>query len=104
MKIEAQRISCVNSAAFVMHFSITTTIGGKNLPIASTENFPVGQERTIDLSTIENLAEGTEVTLTVKAVLGKEKDYQEKITYRKNGHTQVFRIHGTTLNYEIQAM
>ncbi|MGR5141241.1 hypothetical protein ACQKPX_06105 [Photobacterium sp. DNB23_23_1] len=104
MNKEIQKISCVNSAAFVMHFEVKTHMAAQDISLGSTGNYPVGQERTIDLSAVDGLEPGMEVFVVVKAVLGKTEKYKEKYTYQKNGLTQAFRVHGTTLNYTIQEL
>jgi hypothetical protein len=104
MSKEIQKISCVNSAAFVMHFDVKTHQFDQDISLGSTGNYPVGQERTIDLSTVDGLESGMKVFVVVHAVLGKTIKYKETFTYKPNNMTQALRVHGTTLSYSVQEL
>lgn len=94
--VEAQKIACVNNAAFVMYF-LAVTAGGTSDP---TDNYPIDQTRVIDLGETP-FREGVEFWPEVHAILGKTQSAGEHIVFRMNGQTATYEVRGTTLNYSI---
>ncbi|GCE22522.1 hypothetical protein [Dictyobacter kobayashii] len=98
-----QKISTYNSAAFVMNFSIeylnpdtgeTGTAGG-------TDNYPVGQERTIDLDSL-GIPDGSLVRPHVNAILGTSNSGDRYVHYQHgNGGVASYRVTGTTFNFSV---
>ncbi|GCE29122.1 hypothetical protein KDA_46060 [Dictyobacter alpinus] len=98
-----QKISTYNSAAFVMNFSVeylnpdtgeTGTAGG-------TDNYPVGQVRTIDLDSL-SIPDGALVRPHVNAILGTSNSGDRYVHYvHGNGGVGSYRVTGTTFNYSV---
>jgi hypothetical protein len=108
---QVQSIAVVNEGAFSMTFWIS--YDGPDGQVHWSDNnsgdYPVGQDRTIDLSqchsndpkTQHKIPEGATVWPTVKADLGKQADSGQKVVYRKNGQKATYKAHGTTLNVHV---
>lgn len=108
MAIQVQKISCVNSAAFVMEFKVKySNENGDELNVDwAGGTYPVGQSRTCDLSEIGNkLSEGTPVWIEVHALGGLTKQSNShKFIYGSNGQSTTFKVTGTTLSYSIEIL
>ena len=96
---EAQKIACVNNAAFVMNFQVVTQ-GGKSDP---TDNYPVDQTRVIDLANTP-FGEGVEYWPEVHAILGKTQSAGQHVVFRMNGQTATYNVRGTTTDYSIDLL
>jgi hypothetical protein len=94
--IEAQRIACVNNAAFVMSFNAVSAGGSSN----SSGDYPIDQTRVIDLGETP-FRTGTEFWPEVHAVLGKTQSASTHIIFQMNGQTATYDVKGTTLDYSI---
>jgi len=102
-----EKISCVNSAAFVMGFSIyylDEETGETKAAGWTSGNYPVGQERTCDLAKdAPEIPDGAIVWAHVHAVLGKSNDGTPKLKKdSKNGQVGTYRVTGTTLIYDVK--
>ncbi|MBP2632987.1 MAG: FAD-linked oxidoreductase [Firmicutes bacterium] len=103
---KVQKISCVNSAAFVMNFSVCYIDENGETIVSrwNSGNYPVGQERICNLAVdVPDIPEGAIVWPRVNAVLGKSQDGTLKLIYDgKCQLTAVYRVTGTTLNYNVK--
>jgi len=95
--VEAQKIACINNAAFVMSF-VAQTNGAHSF---STDNYPINQTRVIDLANTA-FREGLEFWPVVDAVLGRTEAAGEHIVFKLNGQTATYTVAGTTQNYDIK--
>src|SRR5579884_1169041 len=72
--IQVQSIAVVNNAGFVMNFSVGyLNPNGSASYSAPTDNYPIDQSRTIDVSTL-GLTQGTTIFPHVNAILGSTVD------------------------------
>ncbi|MEU3118010.1 MULTISPECIES: hypothetical protein [Micromonospora] len=92
-----QRIAVVNNAAFVMSFSVQASNG---LETANTDNYPINQSRTIDLTTTA-LPVGADVRPVVDAVAGATRTPSSFVSYCENGQTATYSVTGTTYDYSV---
>jgi len=92
-----QKVTVVNNAGFVASFRASTRTG---VETASTDEYPINQWRTIDLTTTD-LPEGTDVRPVVHAVAGTDRPGNSFVSYCQNGQTATYSITGTTLNYSV---
>lgn len=100
--LHVQKICCVNSAGFVMNFWVDyLKEDGSTGSTDNTENYPVGQERTYDLSD-KNIPEGSIIWPHVQAILGTNNEGNRKLVFARNGQTATFRVTGTTLNFWVE--
>ncbi|WP_196592806.1 hypothetical protein [Pectinatus sottacetonis] len=108
MAIEVEKISCVNSAAFVMEFKVKYADEDGNELNAdwSSGKYPVGQSRTCDLAELSHpIPEGAPIWIQVHAILGKTKTSNtHKFFYKKNKQSASFKVTGTTLNFSIHEL
>lgn len=106
MSKEIQKISCVNSAAFVMSFDVMYAEDEKEKKLWSSDSFPVGQSRTIDLAEYKGtIAAGAPVWVKVHAKLGKTKSSNEHAyKFAENGQSLALKVKGTTLIYSIEEL
>lgn len=108
MSIPVQKISCVNSAAFVMSFKVKyANEAGDELNVDwSSGNYPVGQSKTCDLSQLSHqIPEGSAIWIEVHAVAGITKSGNtHKYVYQKNGQSASFKVTGTTLSFTINEL
>jgi hypothetical protein len=100
-----QKISCSNSAAFVMNFWVEyldpSTGEIRTVEGSGTDNYPVGQQRTVDLDPL-NVPDGSLVRAHVQAVLGTNNAGIPFATYRRgNGGVATYNVKGTTLNFSV---
>ncbi|GCE07335.1 hypothetical protein [Dictyobacter aurantiacus] len=98
-----QKISTYNSAAFVMNFSVEylNPDTGETGSAGGTDNYPVGQERTIDLDTL-GIPDGSLVRPHVNAILGTSNSGDRYVHYsRGSGGVASYRVTGTTLNFSV---
>lgn len=97
--LQVQKITCLNNAAFVMNFSVAyIQDDGSTGYTDNSGNYPVAQNRTIDLATV-GIEEGTVIWPHVQAILGISVEGDKKCAYAKNGQTVTYDVKGTTLNY-----
>ncbi len=98
--LEVQRIICVNSAAFVMEFCISYIDNetGETHATSWTDNYPVGQTRTID-GAEKSIPAGSIMWPHVHAILGTYIDGNVKVRYTANGQSATYKVTGTTLNF-----
>jgi hypothetical protein len=92
-----QKISVVNNAAFVMSYRLQTREG---ITTAPTDNYPINQTRTTDLTTTE-LPLGADVRPLVSAVAGDENLGNLFVSYCDNGQTATYSVTGTTLDFQV---
>lgn len=108
MPIPVQKISCVNSAAFVMEFKVKYADDNGNELNAdwSSGKYPVGQSKTCDLSELSHpIPEGVPVWIEVHAILGTTKlSNTHKFVYEKNKQSASFKVTGTTLSFSISEL
>jgi hypothetical protein len=100
---QVQKISTSNSAAFVMNFSIQylNPDTGETGNVSGTDNYAVGQQRTIDLDTL-GIPDGSLVRPYVNAILGTSNPGNQYVRYVKgNGGVATYRVTGTTLNFSV---
>jgi hypothetical protein len=100
---QVQKISSSNSAAFVMNFSIQylNPNTGETGNVGGTDNYPVGQQRTIDLDTL-SIPDGSLVRPSVNAILGASNPGNQYVRYVKgNGGVATYNVTGTTLNFSV---
>jgi hypothetical protein len=100
-----QKISCSNSAAFVMNFWVEYLDPSTGEIVAvdgsGTGNYPVGQQRTVDLDSL-NVPDGALVRAHVQAVLGTNNPGNKFVTYRRgSGGVATYNVTGTTLNFSV---
>lgn len=98
-----QKITALNSAAFVMNFSIDylNPDTGETGSAGGTDNYPVGQVRTIDLDSL-NIPDGALVRPHVNAILGTSNSGDRYVHYMHgNGQVASYRVTGTTLNFSV---
>ena len=99
--LQVQKITCLNNAAFVMNFSVAhIKDDGSTGCTDNSGNYPVAQNRTIDLATV-GIEEGTMIWPHVHAVFGISVDGDKKCAYAKNGQTVTYDVRGTTLSYSV---
>src|ERR1700753_3461656 len=81
---QVQKVSASNSAAFVMNFSIQylDPNTGVMSDAGKTDNYPVGQQRTIDLDTL-GIPDGSLVRPSVNAILGTSNPGNQFVRYVK---------------------
>lgn len=98
---QVQEISCVNSAAFVMNFNVNylDPATGNVQTVGGTDNYPVGQERTIDLGSL-GIPDGAFVQPNVHAILGSSAT-GSYIEYTRNSGVATYRVTGTTFNINV---
>ncbi|QUQ71030.1 hypothetical protein [Kutzneria sp. CA-103260] len=94
-----EKISVVNSAAFVMNWTGKISTG---LSTPSTDNYPVGQERTIDFN-IYGIRDGVEIWPEVHAILGTTNS-GPRVQFCEGGATAAYRVTGTTLNFSVNLL
>ena len=92
-----QKISVVNNAAFVMSYRVQTREGITGAP---TDNYPVNQTRTTDLSATE-LPLGADVRPLVSAVAGDTNLGNVFVSYCDNGQTATYTVTGTTMDFRV---
>ena len=107
MPTQVQTIACVNNAGFVMSFGFEIfdlDIGALvTLEGVDSGNYPIDQERSIDLSTT-GIPEGTQVRPQVRAVWGDTNTGNRFVQFAKNGETATYDVRGTTLNYSVNVI
>ena len=64
-------------------------------------NYPIDQNRSVDLSTITGLAEGTFIRPQARVVWGNTATPSDHVLYTKNGQTATWAATGTTLDVHI---
>ena len=83
---QVQKISCSNSAAFVMNFWLEyldlSTGDIRTIDGSGTGNYPVGQQKTVDLDAL-NIPDGSLVRPHVQAILGTNNPGNKFVTYRR---------------------
>ncbi|RAJ39985.1 hypothetical protein K353_03473 [Kitasatospora sp. SolWspMP-SS2h] len=89
-----QKINVVNNGAYVLSWQASTRTGRLS---AATENYPVNQSRTIDL-TSAGFPEGAEVRPLVKVVAGTQAFGNLYVSYCANGQSATYTATGTTLS------
>jgi len=94
--VQAQKIACVNDAAFVMSFEAVCPDGRSD----STGNYSISLTREIDLAQLP-FKEGTEFWPEVHAVLGKTESAPDHVVFARNGQTATYLVRGITLGYSI---
>lgn len=94
-----EKISVVNSAAFVMYWTGKISTGLSTPP---TGNYPVGQERTIDFN-VYGIRDGVEIWPDVQAILGTSNS-GTRVPFCEGGATAVYRVTGTTLNFSVSLL
>jgi len=104
-----QKISCKNSAAFVMFFQVHYKNPGSATSDHldwSSGNYPVGKTKTCDLSKFDDvLKEGAAVWIRVDAIAGKNKNSnKDSFVYKDNGHTAKYEVKGMTRDYSINVI
>lgn len=101
---QVQKICCVNNAAFVMSFEVQyldpstkewTPISGTN-----TDNYPVGQSRTVDLSQY-SFPQSALLRPYVFAKGGLNQGSDDYVTYAANTNVATYSVTGTTLIYSV---
>ena len=92
-----QRIAVVNNAGFVASFQVVTSQG---LQSQSTDQYPINQWRTIDLTTTP-LPAGSDVRPLVHAVAGNDATPSDYVSYCANGQTATYSVTGTTTNITV---
>jgi len=101
---QIQKITCLNSAGFVMSFEVQylDTSTGEWTPISGTNsgNFPAGQSRTADLSTV-SFPSSVMLRPYVFAKGGIKKGSDEYVMYADNSDNATYRVTGATLTYSI---
>ena len=95
----AQTVCVYNDAAFVLHWHLHDV--DHNTNSIETDSYPVWQVKCMSaLKAGNNVATGTSLTPTVKAVWGKSITPTEKVLYDEVNATHITYVcHGTTLNY-----
>lgn len=97
------KISVTNSAAFVMNFAIQylDVDTGEVHTVGGTDNYPVGQQRTIDLDAL-GIPDGALVRPAVNAILGTSNLGDQYARYmRGSGGVATYHVVGTTLNFSV---
>lgn len=98
--LSVQKIAVVNDAGFVLNFSVAyKNANGSTSYSATSDNYPIDQSRTIDVSTL-GLATGTTIWPHVNAALGATKD-GPPVQYAANGQVATYTVQGTTQDYTI---
>jgi hypothetical protein len=98
--LSVQKIAVVNDAGFVLNFSVAyKNANGSTSYSATTDNYPIDQSRTIDVSTL-GLATGTTIWPHVNAIAGQTKD-GPPVQYAANGQVATYEVQGTTQDYTI---
>ncbi|MBD7917855.1 hypothetical protein H9657_06125 [Cellulomonas sp. Sa3CUA2] len=96
-----QRITVTNLAAFVMSVGVEyIDDDGQTTRTAWTDNYPVGQSRTIDLTTLK-IDEGTLVRPVVDAVLGRTVAAEKFVKFASNDQTGAYGVHGVTQSFHV---
>ncbi|MET9255401.1 hypothetical protein [Streptomyces sp. NPDC003717] len=89
-----QKVNVVNNGAYVLSWQASSRTGRLS---AATDDYPVNQTRTIDLSTA-GYAEGTQVRPLVQAVAGTQEFGNRYVSYCANGQSATYSATGTTLD------
>jgi hypothetical protein len=100
---QVQKISTTNSAAFVMNFSVQylNINTGEVGTVGGTDNYPVGQQRTLDLDAL-GVPDGALVRPSVNAILGTSNFGDQYVRYVKgNGGVATYHVTGTTFNFSV---
>jgi hypothetical protein len=98
--LSVQKIAVVNDAGFVLNFSVAyKNANGSTSYSAPSDNYPIDQSRTIDVSTL-GLATGTSIWPHVNAIAGNTED-GIPVQYAANGQVATYEVQGTTLNYTV---
>jgi hypothetical protein len=100
-----QKVSCSNSAAFVMNFWVEYLDPSTGAIVAvngsGTSNYPVGQQQTVDLDGL-NIPDAVLVRPHVQAILGTNNPGNKFVTYhRGSGSVATYNVTGTTLNFSV---
>lgn len=90
---QVSSITCNNNGAFVMKFKVKWD-GGES---GWTDNYPIDQSKTIDLSTL-NIPPGSEVWPEVHAEAGTSKNCGDHVQYQPGDNNATYRISGTTFD------
>ncbi|NET24270.1 cholesterol oxidase substrate-binding domain-containing protein [Okeania sp. SIO1I7] len=93
---EVQKIECINDTWFVMSFQAAWN----SRMSESTGNYPILQSRTIDLAAT-TFPEGIEVWPVVSAVLGQTQASDDRLTFKLNDKTAVYKVRGTITDYSV---
>ena len=103
--IQVQYIACTNDAGFVMSFAVKwlDQSGEWHTTKWDSGHYPIDQTRTTpDLTTIGVPSDAVAIVPFVDAVLGKNETGSPYVQYATNGHTAVFEVKGTTLDYSVK--
>lgn len=91
------RVCIINHAGFVMNYELQNSRTGGWVP--KTSNYPINQNKCIDLGNTDGVQEGDEFHARVHAVLGKTNMADRSVLYYNNGLTATYECKGTTLFY-----
>ena len=103
--IQAQYISCVNDAGFVMNFSVRwlDQDGKWNTSSWNSGNYPIDQSRTSpDLASIGVPSDALAAAPYVHAILGGSETGTPYVQYAPNGVTATYEAKGTIFSYSVE--
>ncbi|MBX9401726.1 hypothetical protein K4L06_10420 [Lysobacter sp. BMK333-48F3] len=104
-ELHVQHIACINNAGFSMRFVVQRLDGDTAVSQALAAGaFPLGQTRSVDLSTLlfhgRKLQVGDRVRVRVGAVGGGRRN-GPSVAFAPNGHTATFNVRGTIASFSI---
>ena len=101
---QVETITCHNSAAFFMEFSIRwiDSNGKQHTSSWSSGSYPVSKERTSpSLDELGVPADAVGVTPYVHAIAGNHNEGKPMVQYAQNGRNATYRVHGVTLSFQV---
>jgi len=98
-----EKICVINQGGFVMSFKVGERSANSTTELNdSCDNYPIGQSRTVDLTSLERQPEvGAEISPIISAFWGKTVG-GPSVLYAPNGQTATYLVTGTTLNIDVK--